>query len=54
MAALRRSPSLSAANPVERWGPTDVRVSMLKNFSLSILFFLALGLVVAAYATIPV
>jgi len=27
---------------------------MLKTFSLSILFFLALGLVVAAYATIPV
>jgi hypothetical protein len=26
---------------------------MLKTFSLSILFFLALGLVVAAYATIP-
>jgi hypothetical protein len=29
-------------------------VHMLKTFSLSILFFLALGLVVAAYATIPV
>jgi len=27
---------------------------MLKTFSLSLLFFLALGLVVAAYATIPV
>jgi hypothetical protein len=32
----------------------DVRAPMLKTFSLSILFFLALGLVVAAYATIPV
>jgi hypothetical protein len=31
-----------------------VRAEMLKTFSLSILFFLALGLLFAAYASLPV
>jgi hypothetical protein len=54
MAAIRKRAVCATTNPVEHASPiSTLRVQMLKTFSLSLLFILALGLVVAAYATIP-
>jgi hypothetical protein len=41
------------ANPLEQGRPARPATILLKTFSLSVLFMLALGLLVAAYASIP-
>lgn len=43
-----------AKAPTKRAAHPQARPKMIKTFSLSVLFFLALGVMFAAYASVPV